>query len=454
MTMQRYLRVGLVALIGWSPGLAAGTLTLNAAIERLPKTLEWQSADLTYLAAQRNLDTARAAAGLKVSVGADGSYSVTLIGANGNAAGSTNSSVSVNASASLTVLPWSSNYDAVRTQTRALYRAGLTRDDARVALALKVVQQYGDARVAVLDASNATAAEALAAQQLAVAERQFQNGQVSKDSLETTRKALENAKLTTLQTRQNLELTRLQLGQTLGISITDETLEAATARALPVGTLETLIGAAVLKRTDVLRAISVVSDAEDSLANANRDRWLPSATLSTSVGQGSTGGGTNITGSLNVTQGTATVTANTPVTGANTAPTSLTIAASFSIPLIAPSSDAKTASAQASLDSAKKTLESTRQSALLDVRQKFNDAALQTQKLSYTKTVLQNAQNSLETTQKRFSLGSVTTLEVTSAKNAVSQAARDLEAQTITQSVSVYRLENAVGTPIIKGDNQ
>jgi hypothetical protein len=48
----------------------------------------------------------------------------------------------------------------------------------------------------------------------------------------------------------------------------------------------------------------------------------------------------------------------------------------------------------------------------------------------------------------------VTTLEVSSAKNAVAQAARDLEAQTVTQALSVYRLENAVGTPIIKGASQ
>jgi outer membrane protein len=449
MTTRRNLIVLLTTAVGVSVAFAAGALRLPDAIRQLPNSLEWQNAELTYQTAQRSLDSARAAAGLKVNVGTDASASFPVTTPNNGSSGT----VSVNANASLSVLPWSSAYDGVRTAERALYRAALDRADTRNTLALNTAQNYFNARVGALDLENAKRAESLAAQQLTVAERQAQAGQVSKDSLETTRKNLENAKLTTLQAQQNADLTRLQLFQALSLPISADTLETAPQqRALPTGTLEALLAQALQRRADVQKAVSRVGDAEDSLRVAERDRWLPNATVTTSVGQGQ--GGSSVSGSLNVGQGTLTVSGSTPVTGTNTQPTSVTLGASLSIPLVNASADAKISSAQTSLESARKSLEATRQSASLDVRQKFNDATLQTRKLEYQKKVLENAQSALETAKKRFELGSITALEVTSAQNTVFQAGRDLEAQTATQQLSVYKLENAIGTlEILQGGN-
>ncbi len=455
MTLRQFLTFSALGLIGFSPGLAAGTLTLQSVLAGLSQSLTWQSSDLTYAAAQRALDSARAAAGLKISAGTDGSLNVPLNSSNGSST-STTTSLSLNASASLTVLPWSSNYDAVRTQERALYRAGLDRQDSRNTLALNAIQQYFNARVAALDLVNARSSEVVASQQTSVAEKQFQSGQLSKDSLETTRKNQQNAQVNTLQAQQNAELTRLQLFQTLNLSPNDSELSTTpAARAVPGGTLETLIVGALTKRSDVLAAQSRVSDANDALQNAQRDRLLPSATVSASVGQNSSSGsgGSSVTGSLNLGQGTATVSAQTPVTGTNTTPTSLTVSASLSVPIVSPAADAKISSAQNSLDSARKSLENTRQSAALDVRQKYNDATLQTRKLEYSRKVVSNAQSALEIAQKRLELGALTALDVTQAELTVKQAERDLEAQTVSQLLAVYRLENAVGTlDLMKSD--
>jgi outer membrane protein TolC len=149
-----------------------------------------------------------------------------------------------------------------------------------------------------------------------------------------------------------------------------------------------------------------------------------------------------------------TVSGSTPVTGTNTQPTSVTVGASLSIPILSPSADAKITSAQTALSSATKSLESARVNAALDVRQKYNDAQLQVRKLENQKKILENARSTLETVKKRFSLGSVTALEVSTAENNVFAAQRDLEAQTATQVLSIYKLENAVGAlEILKGVN-
>lgn len=431
-------------------GLAAGTLTLKAALQQLPKSLEWQSADLTYAAAGQSLNAARAATGLSLTVGGDAQAGVAVIGSsalnspNAVSAGTTAASLSVNSSASLALLPWSAAFDGVRTATRAYDRAGLDLRDTRDTLAINLTQAYQNARIAQLDADNARSSEILAAQQLEVALKQQQNGQVSKDSLDNTRKLLENAKLTTLQATQNLELSRTQLFNTIGASDAGETLEPPTPVAATVKPLETLIQTALTQRTDVLKAISKVGDAEDALNVATRNRLLPSGSLGLSLGQGN--GGTNLSSNLGINTGNLSVTGSTPLTGSNTTATSLTVSINASIAVVDPNADAKIRSASLSLDSSRKALESTRLAATLDLRQKHADALLQQRRYTVQQQSLSNAASALETTQKRLALGSVTALEVTQARQTVSQARRDLENQLGTLNLSIIRLENATGS--------
>ena len=133
-------------IVGFSPGNAQSNpeLTLDQALKALPNSLEWQQADLSYLNAQKSLDSARAAAGLRVNAGADTSLGFP-------SAGNGSQTLSVSATASLTVLPWSSTFDAVRNAERALTRAALDRTDSRNTLTLNVFNQYFSARLSSTD---------------------------------------------------------------------------------------------------------------------------------------------------------------------------------------------------------------------------------------------------------------------------------------------------------------
>ena len=450
MNATRTLMYSVILLIGSPPGLAAGTLTLKTALQQLPKSLEWQSADLTYAAAGQSLNAARAATGLSVTVGGDAQAGVAVIGSgattgpNAVSAGATAASLSVSSSASLALLPWSAAFDGVRSATRAYHRATLELRDTRNTLAINLTQAYQSARIAQLDADNARSSETVAAQQLEVAVQQQKNGQVTKDSFENTRRLLENARLTTLQATQNLEVSRAQLFNAIGSSDAGETLEPATPAVITARPLELLIQTALNQRTDVLKALSKVGDAEDALNVATRNRLLPSGSVGVSFGQGS--GGTNLSSSLGLATGTLSVTGNTPLTGSNTTATSLTVSVSANVAVFDPNADAKIRSASLSLDSSRKALESTRQAAALDLRQKYADALLQQRRYSYQQRVLDNAINALETAKKRLALGSIAALEVAQAQQTVSQAQRDLENQLGTLNLSIVRLENASGS--------
>jgi outer membrane protein len=454
MNAARTLIYSALYLIGSSPGLAAGTLTLNHARQQLPNSLEWQSADLSFAAVGQNLNAARAATGLSVTVGGDAQAGVVVIGSSATStstkvtAGTTAASFSVSTSASLALLPWSAAFDGVRTATRAYDRAALDLRDTRNTLAINLTQLYQNARVAQLDLNNARSSERVAAQQLAVATKQQQNGQLSHDSLENTRRLLENAKLTTRQAIQNLELSRTQLFNAFGATDAGETLEPPTPAISATTPLEPLIQTALTQRVDVLKAISRVGDAEDALNVATRNRLLPSGSVGVSFGQGS--GGTNLASNLGIATGNLSVSASTPLTGSNptaTNPTatSLTVWLSANVAVFDPNADAKVRSASLSLDAARKSVESTRQAAALDVRQKHADALLQRQRYTYQQQVLDNASSAVETANQRLALGSITALEVAQAQLTVSQARRDLENQLGTLNLSINKLENAIG---------
>jgi outer membrane protein TolC len=152
------------------------------------------------------------------------------------------------------------------------------------------------------------------------------------------------------------------------------------------------------------------------------------------------------TGNLSVT-GTVPVVANTVSTpGSSSTGSNLTISASVSIPIVAPSADTRVASAEVSLASAKKSLEQVKQSAALDVRQKYNDAKLSVAKLNLAKTTLANARASFETAKARFDAGLSTPNELEQSRIGVLQAERDLEQAVVNQVLAAYRLDNAIGS--------
>jgi outer membrane protein len=435
-----------VIAVGLSPGIAQSNLEfkLEEALKALPSSLEWQQADLTFLNAQKSLENARAGAGLKLNAGADTNLGFP-------SSGNSTQTLSVSATASLTILPWSSAFDQVRNAERALTRAELDRTDSRNALALNVFNQYFTARLSSTDLELAKTNLKLSESQLKVAGAQQANGQITKDALLNAQKNLETSKLNLEQAVNSLEVNRLTVWNTLGLEISEAVFSSIpNERSLTSEGLDDLTKKALAKRSDVQKALSRISDAQDALSSAQRDRVLPNASINLGVTNSSVGGlssGLNLqTGSLSVT-GTVPVVANTGTNnGGSSAASNLTISASVSIPIVAPSADTKIGSAELSLTSAKKSLEQVKQTATLDVRQKLGDAKLALAKLSLAKTTLANARASFETAKARFDAGLSTPVELEQSRISILQAERDLEQATLNQVLAAYRLDNALGS--------
>jgi outer membrane protein len=461
---SRYrLSLAVLASLGLSVALAqeGGALTLAAALERLPQSPDWQIADLTYAASERALENARAASNLSVNAG--GNYGLTRQTneitttniVNGqpvttlvSEAGAVTSNASVSANASINVLPWSNAQVQARSSELALQRAAFDRNDARKNVMVNATNQYFLARIAATDLELAKSNEGLSEARLKIANQQQTNGQITREQLLGTQQALENAKVNTMAAKNTLELARLSLFNTLGLAPNESILNTPpTEYTMPKATLEALLKEALEKRGDVQKAKLRVQEAEEGLQAAQLNRWLPNSNINLGYGvQGNNG--PNINGGLNIQSGVASVSTAYPVYQ-NPDPKStnpaLTFSVSVLIPILAPSQDAQLGSAQTNLETARKTLESAKRGAELDVRQKFNEAFIATQRLLIAKIGLQSARSSLETNKAKQTAGTITALDVQSGEQTAKQAERDLENAVATTHVSGMKLQVALG---------
>ncbi len=457
-------RLGIAVLVSLSLSTALAqestSLTLSAALGRLPQSPEWQIADLTYTASERALESARAASNLSVNAG--GGYGVsrqtnevtTTNPVPGGApivvspAGATTSNANLTASASINVLPWSNAQVQARSAELALQRAAFDRSDARKNLMLNATNQYFAARIAATDFELSKSNENLSQARLKVANQQQANNQITREQLLTSQQAFENAKINTLAAKNTLELARLTLFNTLGLAPNEAALTTApTEYAMPKSTLEQLLKESLEKRGDVQKAMLRVREAQEALEAANLNRWLPSSNIGLGYGVPGTAG-PNINGSLNIQSGVASLTTTVPVytnpESKNTNP-ALTFSLNVSIPILAPAQEAQLNSAQTNLNTARKALESAKRAAELDIRQKYFDALIAVQRLSVAKLGLQSARSNLETNKAKQTAGTITTLDLQSAEQSAKQAERDFENATSATQISGMRLQVALG---------
>jgi outer membrane protein len=460
---SRYrLGIAVMASLSLSVALAqeSGALTLAAALERLPQSPDWQIADLTYAASERALENARAASNLSLNAG--GAYGLTrqtneistTNPAPGGApivvseAGAVTSNANFAANASINVLPWSNAQVQARSSELALQRAAFDRSDARKNLMVNASNQYFAARIAATDLELAKSNEGLNEARLKIANQQQTNGQITREQLLGSQQALENAKVNTMAAKNTLELARLSLFNTLGLAPNEATLNTApTEYVMTKTSLETLLKESLEKRGDVQKAMLRLREAEEGLSAAQLNRWLPNSSINLGYGvQGNSG--PNINGGLNIQSGVASVSTAYPVYQ-NPEPKStnpaLTFSVSVLIPILAPSQDAQLGSAQTNLETARKTLEIAKRGAELDVRQKFNEAFIATQRLSIAKLGLQSARSSLDTNKAKQTAGTITALDVQSGEQTAKQAERDLENAVATTQVSGMKLQVALG---------
>ncbi len=438
-----FFRATVLALAGSIALAQDSTYTLENALAALQKTPDWQVADLTYQTAQRTLETAQAATGINLSAGS--TYNGLF-----PSSGTSSNSLSVNVTASADLLPWSAGYDTIRSAGRAFERARLSLRDTRNTLALTTVSSYFNARTSSLSLQAAQANEALLTSRLRVANLQYQNGQIAFADVLTAQQNLATAQSSTLSTQNTLAIALAQLGVLSGTQFTS----APTPLELPRGTPEALITAALTRRGDVLQAVSRVQDAEDALANAQRNRVIPNASLSLGVGQlSSTGslGSPSLVGSVNFQSGVTALTGSVPIvqpgsgSGSNTN-TGVNVSVSASFPILGPSLDASVNAAQTALDAAKASLETTRRAAAIDVAQRLNTAQVSSAQVKAAQSVVDTAQKTFETATAKNKAGLNTAIDLEAARVNVLQAQSSLESALVAQVSAVYQLQNAIGT--------
>nr|WP_243455044.1 TolC family protein [Meiothermus sp. CFH 77666] len=419
------------------PVLAQGSLELADALRALPSTLDWKSADLNYESAVRQLEAAQAALGFKLSGGAD--YTLRESGSN----------LSLSSTASMGVLPWSTSADAVRSAERALERATLTRRDARNTLYLALHNQYYGLRQAQTDLTIAQASLALRERQLQIVTAQNQAGTATLSDLLTAQQNLDTARSGLVSAQGALELARLTLASTLGLG--PQQLGNPTTPpeepSLPGEGLEALLQRALTNRSDVLRTLSQLRDAEENLASAERDRLIPNAALSAGYSSGGSNA-TSVSAGLNFKSGVASLSGAVPlVQGSSGAiqPQGWSVGLSLSVPIFDPVSDSRIRTAQTALQAARQALETTRKAAELDVRQKYQNLQTAKAAIAAARAGLNAANQSLRTAQARLQAGTGTGVDVQAAQLGQLQAQRNLEAALTQAQLAALALQNALG---------
>ena len=437
----RTFKLALLACLGSAALAQDAGFSLENALVSLRATPDWQIATLTYQNAQRSLETSQAAAGINLSAG--GNYNLTQPT---DSTKDANASASLSVTASTAVLPWSATYDGIRTAQRALERAALDLRDTRNNLTLTTLSTYFNARTSGLDVEVSTANQKLAEAQLRVANLKYTNGQIALTDLLTAQQTLATAQSTLLTAQNTLQINLANLGVANGTKLTTAPMELEP----PQGTPEALARAALERRADVLKAISRVQDAEDTLSSAQRDRFLPNASVNLGYGQLTVGGlgSPSVQTSLNFQTGNASVTGTVPLNNnsSSTTGTGVSVSVSANIPILAPSSDARINAAQTGLDNARASLESTRRAAALDVAQRYSDVITARARIKVSQSTLETARKTLETATARNQSGLNTAIDLQQATVNVAQAQRDLESATASAMIAVYRLQNAIGT--------
>lgn len=429
-----------------APAAVSPTLTLAQTLTLVRASPGWRSADLQYRSAQLSLDSARARAGLNVTVGTDASLAKVPFDSGdwlGNA--------TLTAQVSASVLPWSATFEGVRIAERALNRAGADLRDTRVSLLVGAVRAYGAAREATAGAALAEAQATLAARQLDVARAQRTANLIPELALQEREAGLQGAQNAAAQARTAVNLAARGLANLLGQSVTLPATAAAFDAVPPLPTapadVDALVARALLARPEVIRAAAQLADAGAQQRAAQLDLSLPDLTAGVQYGQlgsGQGGAGRTVGGSLNVKSGVAAAQVSFPLRDpGEAAKTGLALSLNASLPVFGSGKGTALASATVGQQAAALALDSARQSVDLDVRQKAADLLTALDRVEEAASALARAQANLTTTRARLDAGLVTPLDVAQAELSAAQAQNALNAATANAYVSSLLLAQA-----------
>ncbi|MEF2280446.1 TolC family protein [Deinococcus sp. YIM 134068] len=420
-------------------------LTLADTLALLRGSPGWRSADLQYRAAALALESARARAGLNVTVGADAS-AIKIPVSSGDFLLNTTLTGQVSAS----VLPWSPALEAVRSAERGVARAGADLRAARLTAAVNAVQAYYAARNAAANLALADAQAALATRQLEVARAQREAGTLPSEGLLARQGGEEDARSAREQARVNVDLAARQLANLLGRAVTLPTGAAAfgplpAAPAEPAA-LDAQISRALTGRPEILRSQNDLADARGQVRAAQLDARLPDLSAGVQYGELTTSTTTatrTVGGSLNVKTGVLAGQVSFPIRDPGDLPTGLAVTLSTSLPVLGGGKRTALASAEVGVQSAALALDTARQSVDLEVRQRYADLQGALDTLTSQRGAFTRAQAALDSTRARLAAGLVTALDVQAAELSASQAGLAVDTATVNAYLASLRLAQA-----------
>lgn len=423
-------------------------LTLEAALTRLTNAPSVTQAALSVQVAQQNLQAARAALGLTVSVTGNATYASSAANdaTNANASGSSLSG-SAGVNASLGLLPWSNAQTSLRTAERnlALAQARLTatQNTAR----LNVAQQYLNAVIAAQDVTLAGKTLTLRQRQLAVQQTQQQNGNATAQDVLTAQANVQAAQGAQVQAQASLDNARRGLSaalgsDALGSDLSNLTLTSTPSESFTLPELTPLVMQARTARSEVIDAQNTLLAAQDALAAQQRDAKLPDLTASVRYGPAGSGG---LNANLNVKQGTLGAGYTVPFGGSSSDTNRLSASISGSFVVYSPALQAQVTAAQASVTQAQLSLSVAQQNAELDVRSKYAAAQSAVLNVQTAVTQVQVAQLGLDTARTRLQAGTATQDDVTQAELNLEQAGRNVLNARAQAQIAVLQLLNAAG---------
>lgn len=425
----------------------ASMYTLEQAYAQLAGAPSVTRAALSVQVAQQNLDAARSALGLTVSVNGNASYA-SAAGTASDGAATQTASLGGNAgvSVSLGLLSWSNSQSSLRASERSLALARATLQEAQRSARLNVTQAYFDAVLAAQDVQIGAQTTALRARQLQVAQAQEAAGNAAPEAVLSAQAALQAAQSTAAQAQGNLDTAQRTLESALGVSLGRVTFGAPAPADLTLPDVAALVARARSGRADVISAQNTLAAAQDTLDSATRDSALPDLTASVGYGGGSAG---TLSASLNLKQGTLSSAYSVPV-GSSASSTSggrLTASLSGSYVVYSPAQRAGLSADQAAVTQAALSLTVAQQNVELDVRSRFMAAQQALTAVQTRQTQVQVAQQQLLTAQARVQAGTATPDDVQSAELTLAQAQRDLLSARLNAQITLIQLDNAAGGP-------
>jgi len=196
----------------------------------------------------------------------------------------------------------------------------------------------------------------------------------------------------------------------------------------------------------VQKARLALEEAEDLLAQARRDRFLPRVSVNVSGTEAGTGFGLG----LDLKSGELSYALQHALLGVSQS--GLTLQAQASFPLYSPSQDLGLRQKEEAVEQAKRALESALSAAELDLRSKHQTLLQAQAQMGVASKLLEAAKNSLDTAQKRLEVGTGTRLEVAQAEVNLLQAQRTWEGAVSALLQAYYALLDAMGEALLGGE--